>query len=77
MVTRDEPDFLDPALAYSTSTVPFMLRCTNDGLVTFRKVGGPPGWQVVPDLAVALPAATDGGRAYRVRAAARHPLLDR
>ncbi len=40
---------------------------TNDGLVGFRRVGGADGAQVVPDLAVSLPAPTDGGRTYTFR----------
>jgi peptide/nickel transport system substrate-binding protein len=35
-----------------------------DGLMTFRKVGGAAGAEVVPDLAEAMPAVTDGGRTY-------------
>jgi YVTN family beta-propeller protein len=47
---------------------------TNDGLVGFRRVGGANGGQVVPDLAVALPTPTDGGRTYtfRIRADIRY-----
>lgn len=35
-----------------------------DGLVAFRKTGGSAGEQIVPDLAAALPTASDGGRSY-------------
>jgi len=47
---------------------------TNDGLVGFRRVGGADGGQLVPDLAVALPTPTDGGRTYtfRIRAGIRY-----
>lgn len=38
-----------------------------DGLVTFRKVGGPRGRDVVPDLALALPELRDGGLTYVFR----------
>jgi ABC-type transport system substrate-binding protein/class 3 adenylate cyclase len=41
-----------------------MLSMINDGLVTYRKAGGPAGLEVVPDLAVAMPTVTDGGRTY-------------
>jgi peptide/nickel transport system substrate-binding protein len=41
-----------------------MISMINDGLVTYRKTGGPAGLEVVPDLAVAMPTVTDGGRAY-------------
>jgi peptide/nickel transport system substrate-binding protein len=37
---------------------------TNDGLVGFRRVGGADGSQLVPDLAIAIPRPTDGGRTY-------------
>jgi YVTN family beta-propeller protein len=57
---------LDPALAYSQTEWPLVI-LTNDGLVGFRRVGGGAGTQLVPDLAVALPAATDGGRSYTFR----------
>jgi YVTN family beta-propeller protein len=58
-----EPDFFDPAYAY-TPTSWSALSMTNDGLVGFRRVGGPEGTQLVPDLAEAIPAPTEGGRTY-------------
>jgi YVTN family beta-propeller protein len=52
----------DPAVAgFSLSSI---LILTNDGLVGFRRVGGVEGSQLVPNLAVALPAPTDGGKTY-------------
>jgi peptide/nickel transport system substrate-binding protein len=44
-----------------------MLSLTNDGLVTYRRVGGLAGSSVVPDLATSLPAPTDNGRTYTFR----------
>jgi ABC-type transport system substrate-binding protein/DNA-binding SARP family transcriptional activator len=41
-----------------------MLSVTNDGLVGYRRTGGPVGNTLVPDLATALPAPVDGGRTY-------------
>ena len=35
-----------------------------DGLVAYRRTGGPSGNTVVPDLATALPVIQDGGRTY-------------
>ncbi len=35
-----------------------------DGLVTYRRVDGPDGGTLVPDLATALPNLTDGGKTY-------------
>jgi YVTN family beta-propeller protein len=58
------PDSIDPALAYGGGSSWSALTMTNDGLVTFRKVAGVEGTQPVPDLAVALPTATEGGRTY-------------
>jgi peptide/nickel transport system substrate-binding protein len=54
----------DPADAYSTNDWQ-MLALTNDGLTGFRRVGGGAGIRVVPDLAVSLPAPTNGDRTYR------------
>lgn len=53
----------DPAVAY---TIPMwqMLSVTNDGLVGYRRAGGPLGDTLVPDLAQALPAPTGNGLTY-------------
>jgi YVTN family beta-propeller protein len=40
------------------------LRLAYDGLVAFSRPGGLSGQTIVPDLATALPQATDGGRTY-------------
>jgi peptide/nickel transport system substrate-binding protein len=62
-VTSDQPDFIDPALAYFPASWS-ILSMTNDGLVAFRRVGGAEGAQLVPDLAMSLPAASGGGTTY-------------
>ncbi len=54
---------LDPAQFAGVSQWQ-MLSMTNDGLVTYRRVGGLAGSTVVPDLATSLPAPTDNGRVY-------------
>ena len=41
-----------------------MLSVTNDGLVGYRRTGGPDGDTLVPDLASALPTPADGGRTF-------------
>ena len=56
-----DPATTDVPLPYQLANI------TNDGLTAFRRVGGRPGWTLVPDLAVSLPAPTDGGRTYRFR----------
>jgi YVTN family beta-propeller protein len=51
---------LDPASgdAWELTTL------TNDGLLGYGRSGGAEGDRVVPDLAVALPTVSDGGRTY-------------
>jgi peptide/nickel transport system substrate-binding protein len=62
VLTSGDPGSLDPVSG--NPGVWSILLATNNGLVGFRKVGGAEGAQLVPDLAVALPTPTDGGRAY-------------
>jgi peptide/nickel transport system substrate-binding protein len=47
---------------------------TRDGLVTYNHVPGPAGTHLIPDLAINLPAPTDGGTSYtfRLRAGIRY-----
>jgi YVTN family beta-propeller protein len=59
-------DSIDTAIAYD-STSWTILRMTGDGLVAFNQASGLQGMQLVPDLAVSLPAPTDGGRTYTFR----------
>ena len=54
---------VDPALAYSLQEGQ-VVTLTNDGLTGLRRVGGIAGTHLVPDLAVSLPAPTDGGLSY-------------
>ena len=58
---RPTAALLDPANGYSGWG---SLTLTNDGLVAFRRVGGRQSSTLVPDLAVSVPAPTDGGRTY-------------
>jgi YVTN family beta-propeller protein len=57
-------DSIDPGIAFMLFP-PQLLGMTNDGLVTLKHVGGSDGTQLVPDLAVSLPAPADHGRSYR------------
>lgn len=57
------PDSLDPAIAYEVESWQNLIM-TNDGLTGFKRVGGPDGATLVPDLASAIPQATDGGKTY-------------
>jgi len=61
----DEPDENctdDPAFAGPTPQQPLDL--VYDGLVAYRRVGGPAGSALVPDLAQRIPLPSDGGRTY-------------
>jgi len=53
----------DPARAWFTAEWQ-MLSVTNDGLLTYRRTGGPAGDTLVPDLATAIPAPGAGGLSY-------------
>jgi YVTN family beta-propeller protein len=66
-VRMDRPlDSIDTAVAYDTTSLP-ILRMTGDGLVAFNQASGLAGAQLVPDLAVSLPAPSDRGRTYTFR----------
>lgn len=62
----DDVVSLDPAVGYYdvSESVDAMLY---DGLLGFRRAAGAAGSTVVPDLAVALPTVTDGGRTFEFR----------
>ena len=54
---------IDPKINYTLEYwQPF--QSVYDGLVAFKHVSGPQSFTVVPDLATALPAPTDGGKTY-------------
>jgi peptide/nickel transport system substrate-binding protein len=53
----------DPAQNYTLGEWQ-LLYDTHDGLVQFQRVGGAAGDKIVPDLATAVPAPTDGGKTY-------------
>jgi len=55
---------LDPAVGLNTFV---SLGLTNDGLTSFRRVGGQEGTQIVPNLAASLPQPTDAGKTYAFR----------
>ena len=55
---------VDPAVAYDVLSWQ-ILSITNDGLLAFKKVGGPEGATLVPDLAAALPQVSPDGLTYR------------
>ena len=57
---------LDPAIVvYNDGIGGQILSITNDGLLSFKKVGGADGATLVPDLASALPEVSADGLTYR------------
>jgi YVTN family beta-propeller protein len=54
---------IDPGAGYPTIP-PAFFEATYDTLVTFQRVGGSGGLQLVPDLALAIPAPQAGGTEY-------------
>jgi peptide/nickel transport system substrate-binding protein len=68
-------DTIDPASSESNNSPPTQIPgLLNDGLVTLDHVAGPQGARLVPDLALSLPAPSDGGRRYsfQLRAGIRY-----
>jgi YVTN family beta-propeller protein len=63
VVTAIPPTSIDPALLYPWAQAQFS-DATYDTLVTFQKTGGSSGLQLVPDLALAMPAVTADGTVY-------------
>ena len=57
---------IDPMISYESDFWQ-LFYITQDGLLGFRKAEGAAGLVVVPDLAEALPAVSDGGRTYVFR----------
>jgi peptide/nickel transport system substrate-binding protein len=53
---------IDPAVDYDQNWG--LLNLVYDGLVTWKKVGGPAGNTLVPDLATSVPTPTNGGKTY-------------
>jgi YVTN family beta-propeller protein len=56
-------DTPDPGAAYRPGSWQ-MASIVYDGLVTYKRTGGPSGNTVVPDLAAAMPVIQDGGTTY-------------
>jgi peptide/nickel transport system substrate-binding protein len=54
---------LDPQINYTLQYWQ-LYQATYDGLVAFQKVGGDASFDVVPDLATAMPKVTNGGKTY-------------
>ena len=63
ILANDPFDSIDPAVAWNLPSWNAVI-LTNDGLVTFKRVGGSDGTRLVPDLATSVPTPADGGRTY-------------
>lgn len=58
-----QPDYLDPALAYSTAGREAVW-ISYTPLLTYKHETGAAGGEVIPGLATGLPKVTDGGKTY-------------
>src|SRR5258708_8352376 len=54
---------LDPQINYTLQYWQ-LYQASYDGLLAFHKTAGTASFTVVPDLAAAMPAVTDGGKTY-------------
>jgi peptide/nickel transport system substrate-binding protein len=63
LVAKAAGGTLDPMVNYTLQYWQ-LYQATYDGLLAFTKVGGDQSFQVVPDLAEAMPKVTDGGKTY-------------
>ena len=63
VVTSETDSGIDPNADYDNLTYDILTN-TNDGLLTYARVGGTAGSALVPDLALTIPAPTDGGTTY-------------
>jgi peptide/nickel transport system substrate-binding protein len=63
MLWNSSGSSIDTAVDYDPNW--FVLRMTSDGLVAWKQVAGTEGNQLVPDLALAVPKPTDGGKTYK------------
>lgn len=59
----DTFDSIDPRVAYRAQSWQ-LLALIHDGLVSFRRAGGPVGATLVPDLATGIPSPQNDGRTY-------------
>jgi YVTN family beta-propeller protein len=66
VLQHTRPISIDPALHLDVLP-PVADDLTRDGLVTYNHVAGPAGTYLVPNLAVSIPAPTNGGRTYTFR----------
>ena len=71
VLTAGYGDTMDPVL---TQNLGYVLPLAYDGLTAYQRVGGSGSNQLVPDLAVSLPSATDAGTTYtfQLRAGIRY-----
>ena len=74
---QEAPATLDPAFAFNDSIEGQILSITNDGLLSYRKIGGGDGATLVPDLASALPEGPRRRVDISVPAPGRDRVFDR
>ncbi|KPL19591.1 MAG: hypothetical protein AMJ92_02210 [candidate division Zixibacteria bacterium SM23_81] len=63
LLSQNGPDYLDPALAY-LSTSWEILPAVYNGLLSYVKAAGAEGLDLIPDLAADMPVVSSDGRTY-------------
>jgi peptide/nickel transport system substrate-binding protein len=63
LMAKSAAGSIDPQVNYTLQYWQ-LYQATYDGLLAFKKVGGPDSFTVVPDLAQELPRVTNGGKSY-------------
>lgn len=63
MLSQGAPDSIDPGVSWQALSWTMQVNVYN-GLLTFKKVTGPGGSEVVPDIAEALPEVSNDGKTY-------------
>ena len=63
LLSQNGPDYLDPGLAYLTTSWE-ILPAVNNGLLTYVKASGAEGMNLIPDLASKMPDISPDGRRY-------------
>ncbi|HEU5373701.1 MAG TPA: ABC transporter substrate-binding protein [Gaiellaceae bacterium] len=62
----DNPDHIDTGIGFAVEGWE-LTEATGNGLVKFKDAPGPGSSQIVPDLALAMPKITNGGKTYTFR----------
>ena len=76
LVAKAAGGTIDPHVNYTLQYWQ-LYQATYDGLLAFKKAGGNAAFQVVPDLATAIPTPTNGGKTWTFKLRKRDQVLER